>query len=73
MPWRAGSGAIRSAEALAQYAAERGEFGVRIVQHARALGAYMQAQMSTAEEIRMAERYRTPEAVMRETAVPPRF
>jgi len=61
------------AEALAQYAAERGGFGVRIVQHARDLGAYMQAQLSSAGEIRMAERYRTPEAVMRETAVPPRF
>jgi 2-polyprenyl-6-methoxyphenol hydroxylase-like FAD-dependent oxidoreductase len=61
------------AEALAQYAAERGEFGARIVQHARDLGAYMQAQLATAEEIRMAERYRTHEAVMRETAVPPHF
>ncbi len=60
-------------EALARYGAERGQFGTRIVQHARDLGAYMQAQLSTAEQIRMAERYRTPEAVMRETAVPPRF
>ena len=36
--------------------------------HARHLGAYMQAQIRTAAERAMAERYRTPEAVMRETA-----
>ena len=36
---------------------------------ARQLGAYMQAQISTEEERRMAETFRTPEAVMKETAV----
>jgi hypothetical protein len=32
----------------------------------------MQAQISTPEERQMAERYRTPEVIMRETAVPPK-
>ncbi|MYM74549.1 FAD-dependent oxidoreductase [Duganella sp. FT134W] len=57
--------------ALAAYSAERVAYGKRIVAHARHLGAYMQAQLRTEQEMRMAERYRTPEAVMRETAVPP--
>jgi len=38
------------------------------VSYARQLGAYMQAQLRTPAERAMAERYRTPEAVMRETA-----
>lgn len=58
--------------ALLRYEAERLKEGAFIVGHARALGAYMQAQISTPEEREMAERYRTPEAVMRETAVSPR-
>jgi hypothetical protein len=49
------------------------EFGRKIVAHARHLGAYMQAQLRTDHERDMAERYRTPEAVMKETAVPPAF
>ena len=57
--------------ALAGYSQERVSYGNRIVAHARHLGAYMQSQLLTEEEVRMAERYRTPEAVMRETAVPP--
>lgn len=57
--------------ALAGFAAERLPIGRHIVEHARHLGAYMQAQQSTAAEREMAARYRTPEAVMRETAVPP--
>ncbi len=57
--------------ALASFAAERLPIGRHIVDHARHLGAYMQAQQSTAAERAMAARYRTPEAVMRETAVPP--
>ena len=57
--------------ALASFAAERLPIGRHIVDHARHLGAYMQAQQSTAAEREMASRYRTPEAVMRETAVPP--
>ena len=42
--------------------------GKRIIERARHLGAYMQAQFRTEDERRFAERYRTPEAVMRETA-----
>lgn len=57
--------------ALARYEAERRAFGQHIVGHARALGAYMQAQLLTAKEREMAERYRSVEAVMRETAVAP--
>jgi len=57
--------------ALQAYEGPRVESGRFIVGHARALGAYMQAQIRTPQEREMAERYRTPEAVMRETAVPP--
>jgi len=58
-------------EALKAYSRERVAYGERIVAHARHLGAYMQAQLLTEHEVRMAELYRTPDAVMRETAVPP--
>ncbi|GAA0533712.1 monooxygenase [Pigmentiphaga sp. NML030171] len=58
-------------EALADYGRQRVAFGTFIVGHARALGAYMQAQLRTPQEREMAERYRTPEAIMRETAVAP--
>lgn len=54
--------------ALVRYQSERTPFGTRIVQHAQALGAYMQAQIASAEERRDAEKYRTVEAVMKETA-----
>jgi 2-polyprenyl-6-methoxyphenol hydroxylase-like FAD-dependent oxidoreductase len=56
--------------ALKTYQRHRVEFGEFIVEHARALGAYMQAQIRTPHEREMAEKYRTPEAVMKETAVP---
>jgi 2-polyprenyl-6-methoxyphenol hydroxylase-like FAD-dependent oxidoreductase len=56
--------------ALSEYDARRRRFGSALVAHARRLGAYMQAQIRTPEERAMAERFRTPEAVMRETAVP---
>jgi len=59
--------------ALADYSSARTTVGAAIVQHARHLGAYMQAQLKDQTEREMAERYRTPEAVMRETAVPARF
>jgi 2-polyprenyl-6-methoxyphenol hydroxylase-like FAD-dependent oxidoreductase len=59
-------------EALRSYSVPRVDFGRFIVGHARALGAYMQAQLKTDEEREMAERYRTPEAVMEETAVTPK-
>lgn len=57
--------------ALTSYEKQRVAFGEFIVGHARALGAYMQAQIRTPHEREMAERYRTTEAVMKETAVPP--
>ncbi len=56
--------------ALAAYERVRLVEGRAVVHHARALGAYMQAQISTPAEREMAERYRTPEVIMRETAVP---
>jgi 2-polyprenyl-6-methoxyphenol hydroxylase-like FAD-dependent oxidoreductase len=55
---------------LREYERQRVPYGHAVVDHARHLGAYMQAQLKSAEERAMAERYRTPEAVMRETAVP---
>lgn len=57
--------------ALKVYEAERRTVGAFIVEHARALGAYMQAQLLTEHERKMAERHRSTEAVMRETAVSP--
>lgn len=58
-------------EALRAYERPRVDFGGFIVNHARALGAYMQAQLLTDHEREMAELYRTPEAIMKETAVSP--
>jgi 2-polyprenyl-6-methoxyphenol hydroxylase-like FAD-dependent oxidoreductase len=60
-------------DGLKRYNESRTAFGSRIVAHARHLGAYMQAQLKTAHEREMAERYRTPDAVMTETAVAPAF
>ena len=60
-------------QALSEYSRVRTQVGSAIVQHARHLGAYMQAQLKDDTDRMMAERYRTPEAVMRETAVPARF
>jgi 2-polyprenyl-6-methoxyphenol hydroxylase-like FAD-dependent oxidoreductase len=57
------------AAALQRYGDERAPVGAAVVRHARHLGAYMQAQLRDEGERQMAERYRTPEAVMRETAV----
>jgi 2-polyprenyl-6-methoxyphenol hydroxylase-like FAD-dependent oxidoreductase len=57
------------ATGLQAYSDERVPIGAAIVQHARHLGAYMQAQLRDEGERKMAELYRTPEAVMRETAV----
>jgi 2-polyprenyl-6-methoxyphenol hydroxylase-like FAD-dependent oxidoreductase len=54
--------------ALQAFECARIGIGKRIIERARHLGAYMQAQLQTEEERRSAERYRTPEAVMRETA-----
>lgn len=55
--------------ALAEFESIRLPFGAAVVRRARDLGAYMQAQIATAEERAMAERHRSPEAVMAETAV----
>jgi 2-polyprenyl-6-methoxyphenol hydroxylase-like FAD-dependent oxidoreductase len=80
---KAGSDALTSAmalqahtgvrDALAAIVRQRTQVGAAIVQHARHLGAYMQAQLKNEVDREMAERYRTPDAVMRETAVPARF
>jgi len=70
---RALSGHESVGAALEAYSAERVQVGQAIVEHARHLGAYMQAQLKSEQDREMAERYRTPEAVMRETAVSRRF
>ena len=57
--------------ALRDYENVRLRLGAAVIARARHLGAYMQAQIKTASERQMAERYRTPEAVMRETGTPP--
>ncbi|HEY7759285.1 MAG TPA: FAD binding domain-containing protein [Burkholderiales bacterium] len=68
------AGALREvrdvASALRGYERARSRVGAKVVARARHLGAYMQAQVRTAAERAMAERYRTPEAVLRETATP---
>ncbi len=61
------------ATALKVFDAERRRIGAFLVDHARRLGAYMQAQQKTPEERAMAERYRSVAAVMRETAVAPPY
>lgn len=70
---RALSGHESVSAALEAYSAERVQVGQAVVEHARHLGAYMQAQLKSEQDREMAERYRTPEAVMRETAVSRRF
>jgi 2-polyprenyl-6-methoxyphenol hydroxylase-like FAD-dependent oxidoreductase len=54
--------------ALRAFERERLHEGNRVIARARHLGAYMQAQVTTAEERANAARFRTPEAVMRDTA-----
>ena len=56
------------AAALARFEAERLRVGRRIIERARHLGAYVRTAFRTAEERHLAERHRTPEAVMAETA-----
>lgn len=58
-------------EALHEYERVRLPIGGFLVNHARHLGAYMQAQLLTTEERIMAERYRSAEAIMSQTAVSP--
>jgi len=55
--------------ALQEFEHARISVGHRIIQRARHLGAYLQSQLRTEEERMFAERYRSPDAVLRETAV----
>ena len=55
--------------ALKRFEMARLSIGAAVIARARHLGAYMQAQISTEEERQMAETFRTPDAVMKETAV----
>lgn len=54
--------------ALAAFDAQRRPVDDHVVQHARALGAYMQAQVLNEDQRLAAERHRSPDAVLRETA-----
>jgi 2-polyprenyl-6-methoxyphenol hydroxylase-like FAD-dependent oxidoreductase len=54
--------------ALAEFDRQRTAIGHRIITRARHLGAYMQAQAQTDAEREAAERHRSADAVMRETA-----
>ncbi len=56
--------------ALLDYEAARVPFGMGVVQHARHLGAFYQAEQRTPAERESAERYRDPFAVIRDTAIP---
>ncbi len=55
--------------ALRQLEQERIAIDRRIVERGRHLGAYLQAQLRTAQEWALAQRHHTPEAVMTEIAV----
>lgn len=57
--------------ALAAYERDRQPYGAKVIARARHLGAYLQAQIRSGAEREMAERYRTVEAVLRETAISP--
>ena len=56
--------------ALVDWERERLDFGHAVVTRARELGAYLQAQLLTTAEREQAERNRSAEVVMRETASP---
>jgi 2-polyprenyl-6-methoxyphenol hydroxylase-like FAD-dependent oxidoreductase len=62
------AGTADIAEALRRFETERLPIGHKIIARARHLGAYMQAQRRTPEEREAAERHRSPEAVIVETA-----
>lgn len=55
--------------ALLRFETERLPTGRRIVEQARRLGTYMQRRFANEYERALAERHRSPEAVMRETAL----
>ena len=57
--------------ALVKFERERLAYGGAIVKHARRLGAYMQAQLSSDDERATAEKHRRPEAILAETAIAP--
>lgn len=57
-------------DALAQFDRERHPVDSVIVTRARELGAYMQAQQLSQRERELAEKHRTPAAIISETAVP---
>jgi 2-polyprenyl-6-methoxyphenol hydroxylase-like FAD-dependent oxidoreductase len=59
------------AAAVADYERARQPYGMKCIARARHLGAYLQAQIRSDAERAMAERYRTTEAVLRETAISP--
>ncbi len=59
------------AAAVSAYERERQPYGTKCIARARHLGAYLQAQIRSDAERAMAERYRTTEAVLRETAISP--
>jgi 2-polyprenyl-6-methoxyphenol hydroxylase-like FAD-dependent oxidoreductase len=54
--------------ALREFDAARRPAGDRVIARARHLGAYVQADLKTAEERAFAAKHRTPEAVLSETA-----
>ena len=55
--------------ALAHYSRQRVAAGDKVVDYARQLGAYMQAQVQSDAERARAEKFRTPHAVIRYTAI----
>jgi 2-polyprenyl-6-methoxyphenol hydroxylase-like FAD-dependent oxidoreductase len=58
-------------EALLRWQVVRLAVGASIVEHARHLGAHLQARIDTEKERAMAELHHTPERVIMETAAPP--
>jgi hypothetical protein len=65
MRWRR----TRPISALAALEQARLPSGAAVIRRARQLGAYMQAQILTEEERAMAERHRSAQAAVAETAV----
>jgi 2-polyprenyl-6-methoxyphenol hydroxylase-like FAD-dependent oxidoreductase len=59
-----------SPDALRAFEAERLRISANIIARGRYLGAYMEAQLKSAEERRRAQEARLPERVMMETAAP---
>jgi 2-polyprenyl-6-methoxyphenol hydroxylase-like FAD-dependent oxidoreductase len=56
------------AAALSAFDQERVALGRKVIRRARSLGAYMQSQLASDAERRLAEQHRDPRAVMLETA-----